>query len=95
MGSAAGSVVHAVTAAVEAPVKALAKPFTPKIDTSTAGYVNPAQQVMPDTAILGASQAAAQRAAATAGGTIFGDPGANRARVGNDPLAPRKSLLGQ
>lgn len=35
-----------------------------------------------------------QRAAITAGGTIFGRPEDNRRKIGTDPTQPRKSLLG-
>lgn len=47
-----------------------------------------------DTTQYSQSLAASQKQAITAGGTIFGKLEDNRRRIGDNPLAPRKSLLG-
>lgn len=96
MGSSAAPIIAAVAnpmAGLTAIAgRTLLKP--PKIDTAAQSYAAPPEKAVPASANAGLGMLGSQIAAASSGGTIFGDAKDNRRQIGNDPNAPRKSLLG-
>lgn len=86
------NVIPAATAATKMGVERIRQ--TPELPNPQDQMPPGLNQRAPDTVQYSQSLAQSQKQATTAGGTIFGKLEDNRRRIGDNPLAPRKSLLG-